>query len=91
MINQVLCFFKRPGFYEKLKYRFNRNCDSNNLYDIYDGDIYKKHFDSGGQLADFSNISFVLNTDGVPIFKSSNISIWPVFLIINELGPKLRY
>ena len=54
LINQVLCFFKRPGFYEKLKYLFNRNCDSNNLYYIYDGDIYiyKKHFDSGDQLAD---------------------------------------
>ena len=39
LINQVLCFFKRPGFYEKLKYRFNENCGSNNLYDIYDGDI----------------------------------------------------
>ena len=91
LINQVLCFFKQPGFCEKLKYRFNRNCDSNNLYDIYDGDIYKKHFDSGGQLADLNNISFVLNTDEVPIFKSSNISISPVFLVITELEPKLRY
>ena len=43
LINQVLCFFKRPGFYEKLKYCFNRNCDSSNLYDIYDGDIYIKN------------------------------------------------
>ena len=92
LINQVLCFFKRPGFYEKLKYRFNRNCDSNNLYDIHDGDIYKKkHCDSGSQLADLNNISFVLNTDGVPIFKSSNISIRPAFFVINEVESNLRY
>ena len=39
LINQVLCFFKRTGFYEKLKYRFNGNCGSNNLYYIDDGDI----------------------------------------------------
>ena len=62
-IYQVLCFFKWPGFYEKLKYRFSRNCDSNNLYDIYDGDIYEKHFDSGAQLADLNKISFVSNSD----------------------------
>jgi hypothetical protein len=33
----------------------------------------------------------VWNTDGVPIFKSSGFSIWPIFLIINELPYHLRY
>ena len=30
------------------------------------------------------------NTDGVPIFKSSGFSIWPIFLMINELPFHLR-
>ena len=42
-------------------------------------------------MVDLNNISFVLNTDAVPIFKSSNIWILPVFLVTNELEPKLRY
>ena len=36
------------------------------------------------------NLSFVLNTDGAPVFKSSKVSIWPVFLVINELPFKIR-
>ena len=32
-----------------------------------------------------NNISFMWYTDGVPLFKSSKISIWPLFLSINEL------
>ena len=31
------------------------------------------------------NISFLLNTDGVSVFKSSNVSLWPVYMQINEL------
>lgn len=28
---------------------------------------------------------------GVPLFKSSKISIWTTFLVINELEPKLKF
>lgn len=31
-----------------------------------------------------------MNTDGVPIFKSSKFSILPVYLMINELPKKER-
>ena len=37
------------------------------------------------------NISLTLNTDGVAIFKSSKNSLWPVWLVINELPPTERY
>lgn len=36
------------------------------------------------------NLSFTLNTDGIPIFKSSKYSIWPVYLMVNELPFKMR-
>ena len=37
------------------------------------------------------NISFSFNTDGVAPYKSSNKqNFWPIFLVINELPPRLR-
>ena len=92
IINQMISFFKRVGFYESLQYRFKRNKrSSKNIEDIYDGLIYQKHFKNYGFLANPDNISFLWNTDGMPLFKSSKISIWPIFLIINELEPRLRF
>ena len=85
-------FSKCVGFYERLQYRFRQNRRStDNIEDIYDGLVYEKHFKNYGFLANPDNISFFWNTDGVPLFKSSNISIWPIFLIINELEPSLRF
>ena len=36
-------------------------------------------------------ISLIFNTDGIPVFKSSNLSFWPLYLLIIELPYKLRY
>lgn len=36
------------------------------------------------------NISLLWNVDGVPIFKSSNYSIWPLYFVVNELPYELR-
>lgn len=54
---------------------------------MYDGDAYLKYsefFDSP------YNISFALNFDGAPKFKSSSTQIWPVQIYINELPPSIR-
>lgn len=75
------------------EYRFkgtDRNND--NIYDIYDGEEYKKHFHPGGFLAEPTNFSLSFNTDGVSIYRtSSKGELWPVYLVINELPPKIRY
>jgi len=36
-------------------------------------------------------ITLTCNTDGVPVFSSSNASLWPVFFVINELPLTLRH
>jgi len=40
---------------------------------------------NNGFLKNTANISFTWYTDGVPVFKSSKISMWPLYLTINEL------
>ena len=61
-----------------------------NIYcDIYDGNVYQELV-RDGFLANKDNISFLFNTDGIPVFKSSGFSFWPLFLLINELPYKMR-
>ena len=32
-----------------------------------------------------------MNTDGVPLYNSSSVSLWPIFFIINDLLPSERF
>lgn len=50
----------------------------------YDGKLYEE-LSAKGVLSSGDNISFLMNSDGVPVFKSSKVSIWPLYYIINEL------
>ena len=84
--------FNRKGFYSDLGHRFNRKKhDSNNIEDVYDGYRYKKFMQTGQILAKQNNISFLWNTDGIPVFKSSKFSIWPLYFAINELPLHKRW
>ncbi|CAB4023065.1 Hypothetical predicted protein [Paramuricea clavata] len=38
-----------------------------------------------GILSDQQNISFMWNTDVIPVFKLSKLAIWPLYCIVNEL------
>ena len=38
-----------------------------------------------------ANISLLMNTDGVSIFRLSSTLLWPIRIIINELPPCLRH
>ena len=78
------------GFYEDLFHRFTRPKTADCICDIYDGNQYHKMFSNGGVLSDPNNLSLKVNTDGVPIFKSSGFSLWPIFFQINELPPRKR-
>ena len=58
------------------------------IRDIQHGEKYRE---VGSFLSHFGNWTLLMNTDGVQIFKSSSVSIWPIWLVINELPPPLRY
>lgn len=87
LLVQVQNLFSKVGFYEKVStHRFQRRKHKpENIEDIYDGKEYQKHFDNNGFLSSPNNISFVWNTDGVPVFHSSKFGIWPLYLAVNEL------
>jgi len=79
-----------PGLYQSLQ---QRNQDSNNscISDICDGSIYRKLSSDNQPLSKETNISLTLNSDGVQVYQSTNKSMWPVLLMINELPFTMRY
>ena len=85
--HQLTNIFDKPGNWDDIRrYRF-ADREPGVIKDIYDGKLYR-----GNQfLQNPNNISFVMNTDGVPLFKSSPVSLWPVYLSINELPPTKRF
>ncbi|XP_061183192.1 uncharacterized protein LOC133191454 [Saccostrea echinata] len=87
--NQLKNLFAQNGFYNNLQGRFRKSFN-NSYEDITDGTLYRQLYNNDGPLSSSDNLSFVLNTDGAPVFKSSKVSIWPVFLVINELPFKIR-
>ena len=89
--HQIRALFAKPSFYEDISYRFQKQkSQEGNYEDIYDGSLYKKFMSSGGILTDSKNLSMTWNVDGVPLFKSSKFSLWPMYFLINELPYKLR-
>ena len=76
--------------YDIIKERFHlRKSQDDSYTDVYSGKLYQQHVASGF-LSNKNNISFTLNTDGIPVFKSSNFSFWPIYLTINELPFNMR-
>lgn len=86
IVEQVKSFFSRPSFLNDIKHRFSREKKSpKSIEDIYDGQVYKS-LSVNGPLNSPYNLSLLWNTDGIPCFKSSNVSLWPLYFQINELS-----
>lgn len=68
--------------WKHLQRRFESVSDPDKFSDVYDGREYQQH---RGFLSKLENISLLLNTDEVSIFRSST------WLVINELPPSVRF
>lgn len=89
--NQIKRIFRKKELF--LKGNFNSTDYTENLSDIKDGNIYKSIYNSNLKSGLNSNAvyTFTLNTDGISFCEKSNISIWPVFLVINEIPVEKRF
>jgi len=88
--NQLKELFERPGIWEAIQEGWDIP-ESDVISDIKSGSEYRKLRQAGEFLHNQNNVTFSTFTDGVPLFKSSSISLWPVYLLINELPPKERF
>ncbi|XP_026104657.1 uncharacterized protein LOC113076212 [Carassius auratus] len=68
----------------------NKDDVNSHLVDVCDGVLYKKTLKTFTTLNDCPNFSITFSCDGVPLFKSSSQSIWPLLCTLNELPPDLR-
>nr|XP_054775430.1 uncharacterized protein LOC129283847 [Lytechinus pictus] len=92
LCSQVKSLFQRRDINPHLFYRDSRSkMKRDNTEDIYDGSVYKTMMEDGQPLSNKHNFSYCFNSDGLPVFKSSKFSIWPIFIMINELPPRLRF
>lgn len=81
LVDQVRKQMFDENFRKSLTFRFRRKKKiTGNIEDIYDGKHYMKFEDI---LSNPNNMSFIWNTDGVPLFKSSKTSMWPLYFVIN--------
>lgn len=72
-------------------YLTNRNLDfslkSETVTDVTTSALYKELIVKHG--LDGNDVSLTWNTDGIPIFNSSNFSVWPLQAFVNELPQHL--
>lgn len=68
----------------------NRVYEKGKFRDIYDGRKYGKFVKNLNESDKRNYATLVFNTDGAPLFTSSSYSIWPIFLMVNEVPFKVR-
>lgn len=74
-------------YYDKVMH--NKKID-NLIRDIYDGKCYREFIKDLSPEDRYNYITVVFNTDGAPLFESSSYSIWPIYIMLNELPFSVR-
>lgn len=91
---QIQYILERKGSWENIqctKMRIAKNPACSSKTDISDGKFYRMLCQPGQFLDSLNNISALFNTDGINLYSSSNVKLWPIFLAINELAPSSRF
>jgi hypothetical protein len=72
---------------------YKRSANSNELNDFKDGNLYRRLIESslGPKFESKQAFTFTINTDGISTFQHSKLTMWPVFLTINEIPIEKRF
>lgn len=92
--SQLKFMLEKKGIWDSVQAVKQRTCSPNvdgNIRDIHDGDYYQFMCKPGNFLSGQYNLSAILNTDGIPLYSSSKVKLWPIFLAINELPIAARF
>ena len=89
LVSQFKHILQTLNLGKDLNYRNTRKRNPNSVDDIFDGKLYKNICERSNLKNDYS-FSLTFNSDGVPVFKSSSFSIWPILTFINEFPPEYR-
>jgi len=73
-----------------LHYPLSNILHDDKIHDIWNGERLSSQFNQAGFFSTPEHLAFSIFTDGIPIFKSSSTSLWPVYLTINNLPPNIR-
>ena len=79
-----------PDRWDDLHYPLSNSLQDGFIHDIWNGNGVKPLTQDGGFLTYPEHLGLSLSTDGVPVFKSSSDSLWPVYLNIYNLPPSIR-
>lgn len=63
------------------------------MQDVTDGLIYKSilQSDIGQLIREKRAFTMTINTDGISLSKKSHITVWPIYLCINEIPLDIRF
>lgn len=86
--SQIRTLFSRDDIREKIIKRDTRIDETSSIRSLKDGKVYKE---MGVFLSNPNNFSMSLYTDGVDVCNSAKLSVWPIYLHINELPRSVRY
>lgn len=87
---QMKEILERKGMWEAITLSKDANV-TDTINDVTNGLAYKKLQEEGQFLHNSSNVTLSMFTDGIPLFKSSGVSLWPVYFLINEIPAKERF
>ena len=82
-------FYYKIGNWKSLQVQENA-AKEDTIEDVWDGSVLKKLRTPERFFSNSQNLALSLFTDGVPLYKSSQVSMWPVYIVILNLPASIR-